>query len=315
MIKEIPFIHILVLLILVVAPIRADKRNTWHYRKRPEIKNAFFIGPLPQGPLTVFVHGTKESLISRLVHRVNYPWGIVPASLQGKHSILGCIPSILHQACPEQFHINSFYLYGWHGRLCFKARKKAALVLYKILKDHQGPITLMAHSHGCNVALNIAQVAELYKDRNFKIDRLILLACPVQAVTACYAKSPVFKRVYSFYSTGDLLQIADPQRVYLESRLLCRILRAPLPLFSERLFPPSPNLIQIRILLDKKSPGHINFLLSRFLRKLPAVISLVEGAHATTQQSHFIVNIPRFNGIPHLIDRSQIWYIPRTIWR
>lgn len=314
MTKETTFIYILGILTLFISTMYAHKENTWHYRKRPEIKNAFFIGPLPPGPLTIFIHGTKESLISRLVHRVNYPWGIVPAYLQGRHSILGCIPSILHQACPEQFNSNSFYLYGWHGRLCFKTRKKAALELYKILKSHLGPITLMAHSHGCNVALNIAQIAELHKDTRFKIERLILLACPVQAVTACYAKSAVFKRVYSFYSTGDLLQIADPQRIYLESRVLRRIIKIPFPIFSERVFPPSPNLIQVRILLDKKSPGHLNFLLSRFLRKLPAVLSLVENAHATTQQSHFIVNIPRFNGVAHLIERNQICYTPRTIW-
>jgi hypothetical protein len=304
--------YILVCLLCIPSSLYALK-EAWHHRKNSSIKNVFFTGPLNEGPITIFIHGTKQSLASRLVHAVNYSQGLVPVSLQGQWSILGRLGHALHQADPEQFNIDSLYLYVWIGKLTFKCRRKAAHDLYALLRHHKGPITLIGHSHGCNLALMLAEAVQKDPDPEFKIDRLILLACPVQQVTAPYVSSPVFKRIYSFYSTGDLFQIADPQAVYLDSRTFKRQRNVRVPIFSERTFPPTPNLIQVRIVHDKKSPGHLNFLLGRFLNKLPATLKLVDQAAQQSNQAHFIVNIPRFDGVPHFINIKELRYIPRRV--
>jgi len=53
-------------------------------------------------------------------------------------------------------------------------------------------VTLISHSHGGNVALNLAAIAE--KESPLSIERLILLACPVQQETAALVDAPMFKK-------------------------------------------------------------------------------------------------------------------------
>lgn len=112
------------------------------------------------------------------------------------------------------------------------------------------PITIITHSHGGNVALEAGSLfdAEVgthintqadtrtstsdsgitaahnkrgkensenkIKNNYLKIDKLILLACPVQKKTRPYITSRLFKNVYSIHSHKDYFQILDIQGLH-----------------------------------------------------------------------------------------------------
>jgi hypothetical protein len=240
---------------------------------------------------TIFVHGTLFPGIAQLVHKVDCPLGMVSAQTWGNKYFLGCIPHILNRASSHMFPLEHAYLFGWSGKLDFKARKEAARALYNELRTYQGPLTIIAHSHGCNVALSLGDIAKEYRNQPLVIDRLILLACPVQKATSGYIKSPIFKRVFSLYSSADFTQIGDPQGLYRESYASIEA-GEKIPLFSQRIFPPSPNLIQGRIFLNKCSPGHLEFIKKPFLTKLPEVLDLLEHATNYYSNKNFMINVP-----------------------
>lgn len=246
-------------------------------------------------PATIFIHGTLFPFVDLAIRLFDLSLGLTPA-LEATKFIHGRIPHILYAADPKQFPIESFYLFGWSGRLSFYARKKAARELYHDLRHFTGPLTIIGHSHGGNVALYLPEVAKENNDTNFKVDRLILLACPVMTLTEEYVKSPVFKKVISLYSTGDSTQIKDPQRLYKETRELSPEC-VKVPVFSGRLFPSAPNVIQRRVLLNKRNALHLEFLYKRFMRKLPAALNLLDDSvsHGLINDAHteYILNIQR----------------------
>ena len=289
----------------------------YYDRKKITLQKSFFAGPLRDGPLTVFIHGTKQSLLSRMVHKLDYPLGIVSSSITTTNSVLAGIARSLNIADPLEYPRDSFYFYGWPGKMNFPARFKAAERLYGVIKDHKGPLTVIAHSHGCNVALNLATLAAEDPQSTFSVDRLILLAPPVQEVTKPLVHSPVFKEVYNFYSTADLFQIGDPQGIYWES-YHCTEPGTKVPLFSSRTYKPAPNLMQARILLDWQSPGHIHFMLSRFLTKLPLLMRMTKDASAAGGYERcrncYIINLPLFNQPVHFVEPCQLKgrYVPRS---
>ncbi len=204
----------------------------------------------------------------------------------------------------------------WPGTITFPSRLQAAEKLYNVIKTHKGPITIIAHSHGCNVALNLAYWAEINNDETFKVERLILIAPPIQEVTKPLATDKYFKEVYTFYSSADSLQVADPQALYWESYGWTEP-STKVPFFSERTFPPAPHAIQTRVLQDWQSPNHLQLMLTRFIRKLPVLLKLVKIA-ATTEpfectKNQFIVNIPPLDFPPHLVSAGELrnHYVPR----
>ena len=294
------------------------KRNSL-YRRKENLRKVFYASPLQEGPVTIFVHGTKTSLISRLVHQTDYPIGIHAAKDIQTKSVMTRISYQLHQADPCDFPLDSFYYYTWPGKLTFDSRLRAAEQLYSVIRFHKGPITLITHSHGCNVVLNLAYCAQKNHDTSFAIDRLILLAPPVQEVTKPYVHSPIFKRVYTFYSSADLMQVGDPQALYWESYAFTQPYTH-IPLLSRRTFDPAPHIIQTRILLDWQSPGHLNFLLKRFISRMPELIKLVTAAQENNgyecSRNQFIVNIPPLKAPIHLVAPDEIKgrYIPRSTY-
>lgn len=268
-------------------------------------------------PNTVFIHGTLFHVKQYLVHALDCQLGFNHAEKQRFKFLMGHIPHILSKADPEEFPLKNFYLYGWSGSLSFEKRKEAALDLYHHLKKLSGPITLIGHSHGANVALNLAEIAQEHNDTEFKIDRLIMLAGPVQEATAHLIKSPIFKRIYSIYSTADMLQILDPQGTYKETKKISKEKNQKAPFFSKRTFEAAPNLIQIRIFLDWQSPSHIGFILKRFIKKLPLVLKIVDQAITdpllSSEDNHYFVNIPRVHRKPHIVPKDKVPpYIPRS---
>lgn len=287
------------------------------YRRKEFLKKTFFADPVADGPATIFVHGTKTSLISRLVHQSDYPHGLVRTKNIQTNSVMTRIGYILSEADPIDFPLDNFYSYTWPGKLTFDARLKAAERLYNVLRNHKGPLTIITHSHGCNVALNLAYWAQHYQDTSFCVDRLILLAPPVQEVTKPYAHSPIFKRVYTFYSTADVMQVGDPQALYWESYAYTKPCTN-IPLLSKRTFDPAPHIAQTRILLDWQSPGHLVFLLKRFIKKIPALLKVVneavDSAGYARTRNQFIVNIPLFDLPPCVLEPTALrkGYVPRS---
>ena len=258
---------------------------------------------LNEGKATIFVHGTTFPGLSRLLFHNPKRRGIYRYTF-GPTTGRERLAKVLHEADKEQFPAETFYKFYWSGHLGFEDRKKAAESLLGYLKDHKGPITLIAHSHGCNVALYLA---ELSKD--ITIDRLVLLAPPVQQATKELVHAKIFKKVYSFYSSGDLVQVADPQGMYGETKK-----NGNSSLFSKRTFAQAPNLVQARVLYDRQSPGHRAFIMPRFFKRIPQLLEVLDTAH-TKGKDHIIVTIPQYPQMPRLLNNTEIaqGYVPRRL--
>lgn len=301
----------------IILMIPGCRYGKFYDHRKQFLKRVFFAGPIPEGPATIFIHGTKESVLSKLVHRLDYPFGVVPAATVRTSSVLSRIAFHLDESDPLEFGRERFYFYGWHGKLNFPSRIKAAEKLYGVIKDHKGPLTIMAHSHGCSVALHLAEFAQKENNKTLKIDRLIFLAPPVQMATKQLVHSPLFKEVYTFYSTADFIQIGDPQGLYWESYAYTPI-NAHIPFLSMRTFDPAPNIMQTRIMIDRQSPGHLNFMLGNFVKHIPRIMKMVKhraqtGGYEETR-NFYLVNIPPCGLSPEFLRSCDIQkkYVPRT---
>ena len=178
------------------------------------------------------------------------------------------IATTLCSSDPEQYDFEHFYTFGWSGKLCFKARLQAAQELYNALceleRHYQNAygvkprFRIITHSHGGNVALNLANVQE--PDKPLEIDELILLACPVQCATKSSVTADCFVKVYSFYSSVDMFQVIDPQGLYKERSENT---------FSQRQFDHGEKLRQAKIKINGRSLMHIDFIFTTFIKHLP----------------------------------------------
>ena len=119
------------------------------------------------------------------------------------------------QALAPGSTINHYYTFGWSGLLSAQARLAAAGELGKALTDEyralvtQGitpTIRIITHSHGGNVALNLATLA---LDDLPHIDELVLLGTPVQEETSALVHEELFGTIYNLYSLQDAAQGAD----------------------------------------------------------------------------------------------------------
>ncbi len=296
-------------------------QSDYYYQQRQKklLQKTFVEHALPEGPLTVFIHGTKASMLSRSVHQLDYRRGILALSANTTNSVLSRIGYILTETDPVAFPRESFYFYSWPGQLTFPDRLRAAEQLYEILKNHSGPLTIITHSHGSNVALNLASVAKACNDTTFKVDKLIMLAPPVQEVTKPFVNEPLFKEVYNFYSSSDIFQVGDVQALYWES-YACTPPHTRIPFLSKRTFPAAPHIMQARILLDWQSPNHLQFMLARFIKKLPLLMKLIKNAAEadgfTCKKNKYIINIPPCNMPPHIVELEEIQchYSPRSTY-
>lgn len=225
--------------------------------------------PVPS--ITIWIPGTRlmpTLFFKRFLFR---PECMIKAIDFDKQYHLRLIADTLIENAPDMFSAQHFYLFGWSGNLNFKARQEAAYDLYdqivhitKDFKSHYGCepyLRIITHSHGGNVALNLAKI---HKDERFTIDELILLACPVQQETEQYVHDPLFKEVFALYSSFDLLQVVDPQGIYDH--------HGNWPLFSGRRFACDDKLIQAKIKIDGRALFHADFLRLKFVSLLPIII-------------------------------------------
>jgi hypothetical protein len=108
----------------------------------------------------------------------------------------------------------SYYAFGHLGLLSQTYRKEQGCKLYKKLmclvhQTHEPTrIIICAHSHGGNIALYLAEAEEQFRQGLF-VDDLLLFGTPVQLETACCAFKKPFKRVVSFFSASDTVQLSD----------------------------------------------------------------------------------------------------------
>ena len=143
----------------------------------------------------------------------------------------------------------------------------------------------ITHSHGGNVALNLAAVD--HTKSSWHINEAILLACPVQNKTKHLIDNQLFDRLYSLYSTTDTIQVIDPQGLYKKET-------APdsKGLFSQRIFPYHKKLIQAKIRINKHGVPHTNFTFCSFLKHLPALIDhLAEWEKQEPHSKHEILQV------------------------
>ncbi len=110
-----------------------------------------------------------------------------------------------------------YYAFGYTGLLSEEHRKETSAEFYKELTQlyqeyktsgYVPRITICAYSHGGNVALYLAEQEDV-QQQHLEIEKLILLATPIQPETAGYSIHPLFKRIYHFFSPGDTVQGND----------------------------------------------------------------------------------------------------------
>lgn len=230
-------------------------------------------------PITIFVHGTRLIPIARnFLYSV--PYGLLPVQdIQLSANLLYKLLIRLPMADAEFCPLENFYIFTWSGALSFEERQREGAKLhdalnnlvqkYKIAGVPVPPITIIAHSHGGNVVLNLV-AADC--QHNYTIARLILLACPVQLETESYIQHSLFERVYSFYSNTDLIQIADPQGLYKN-----RVYRGRRYLkFSGRRFECDSRIKQVCIEYNNRNLFHIEFIWGKFWYYIPQVISILD---------------------------------------
>lgn len=231
----------------------------------------------PQTPIiNVWIHGTRFFYHRLYQQGIPYHEGLLrteEAILPHKLQIIG---STLCKADPIEFNISEFYIFGWSGKLCFLERELAAKKLYLELTDliksyektyHCKPrLRILAHSHGGNVALNLALQAN---DANLVVDELILLACPVQGKNKHLVENSLFKKIYALYSALDIVQIIDPQGIYKHRG-------ASNTFFSKRLFPHREGLTQMKVKVDRRAITHFEFTQSPFLNLLPNILTGID---------------------------------------
>lgn len=111
-----------------------------------------------------------------------------------------------------------YFLFGHLGLLSHQYRNQVAQEkLYSHLcaiVDHYARIywnvklTIVAHSHGGNIVLNLVEAEHKHR-RGLVIDNLVMWGTPIQFETVSYAYAPLFRRVVNCYSDGDWVQGID----------------------------------------------------------------------------------------------------------
>jgi len=241
-------------------------------------------------PITIWVHGTL--ILRKPSYHLVFEdkTSLVPILTLPDNHHFHELASTITQHDPTDFPLEEFYIFSWSGKLQEQERKHAAYKLrdeiialiaaYKAKYGKEPIIRIIAHSHGGNVTLNMAKIKSSINP--FVIDSLILLACPVQERTKHLICTPMFKRVYSLYSSLDIIQILAPQ-----FKLACTTSlgntkhkkRYRIPPFSSRLFPTYSHLTQAKIKINDFPISHTRFSTKEFAAILPIILRKLDSWH------------------------------------
>lgn len=262
----------------------------------------------PRPVLNIWIHGTfPQDFIAEKLHNIAPFKHIVNLYFcpPGLNKVVD-LPTKYHycqlartaaETDPYMFPLESFYLFGWSGKLSPYDRDVEGALLYKeiqrLIKDkssgQQPFIRIIAHSHGGNVALAMAKECTNQKPA-FYVDELILLGTPVNKATAHCTKDPLFTQIFSVHSHIDMIQVLDPQGLPELTAVIKKILvDATLndikdlfsafkhePFFSARHFEPQENLKNVRLQFNGRDIFHMECIIPDFFVRLPIIIKALE---------------------------------------
>ncbi len=267
-------------------------------------------------PINIWIHGTR--FIRRpLFHTFfNSSPGLRLAKELAPDYYLRKIANTLCTVHTQQFSLETFYLFGWSGKLRAAVREEAALILFNQLeriitdyekKYHTKPfIRIITHSHGGSVALNLAKIKE-QRGKSFIINELVLLACPVQESTCKYVEDELFEHTIALYSSLDMVQVLAPQISYNVFRTKKGHVRSRMhwPLFSYRRFQEHPKLAQVKIKINGRALFHTEFTSRRFVTILPSIIHVMNTWQAHQSIPHSTHLLCVYTGLPFMPPASE----------
>lgn len=114
---------------------------------------------------------------------------------------------------------DQYYTFGWSGLVSNKLRYIEGGFLYRELSKlvqqltSQGlnpKVRLIGYSHGGNIGLQLGAIHQTQpKDKQFSIEEFHMIGTPIQVETDYLINSPIFKKVYNWYSRADNVQNLD----------------------------------------------------------------------------------------------------------
>ncbi len=237
-------------------------------------------------PINIWVHGTR--FIKRPIFHNFFKStpGIKLAKNLAPDYYLNKIAVTLNKVAPHTFPLDTFYLFGWSGKLSTAIRREAAEILYRevdrIVAEYKQRyntdpiIRMLTHSHGGTVALNMARHKK--DPLPFHIDELILMACPVQSSTKRFIEDELFKKTIALYSSLDMMQVLAPQVTYNFYRTKKGHLKSHMhwPPFSRRCFEDHPKLAQVKLKMNGRALFHTEFTSQHFTAVLPQILHVVD---------------------------------------
>jgi len=242
-------------------------------------------------PITIWIHGTLMFYTPTYHHIFEGKTCLLPIKTFPQDHHFRIIADTIAEHDSEHFPIEEFYIFGWSGKLQNQERENAAKKLYQEIitlqeqyKKKYGllpTIRIIAHSHGGNVVLNMSKMQPTKTP--ILIRSLILLACPVQEKTMHLICTPMFHRVYSLYSSFDIVQIIAPQfrrlREIHEYNPKHRKYHYKIIPFSARLFPIYSHLTQAKIKINDYPLSHTRFSTKEFVSLLPTILQKLDSWH------------------------------------
>jgi hypothetical protein len=118
---------------------------------------------------------------------------------EDEHKAAYLIAPAYHLFMPHEEHTR--YVYYLFGHLCD--------LLARCHREYwHVTLTIVAHSHGGNIALNLVEAERAHK-RGLRVDNVVMWGTPIQLETVAYAFDPMFKRVINCHSDGDWVQGID----------------------------------------------------------------------------------------------------------
>lgn len=151
-------------------------------------------------------------------------FGLVPVNTADRTpgnascALANVLNRITEQCYPTKQVDPHYYTFGWSGLLSVRQRyldsKKLFLALEKEVaafreRGINPKVKVIGYSHGGNVVLNLGAVAQDFPNSSLSIDEAIFWGMPVQRETDSCINSPIFKKIYHFYSAGDRVQKLD----------------------------------------------------------------------------------------------------------
>src|SRR3990167_724142 len=119
-------------------------------------------------PVTIWVHGTRFIRRPIFYNFFNSTPSLRLAKELAPDYYLHNVARVLCKSAPDLFYLDTFYLFGWSGRLSTSDRELSSKALYHEIKQlvadyervyHCKPfIRIITHSHGGTVALHMAKM-------------------------------------------------------------------------------------------------------------------------------------------------------------